>query len=144
MKKLCVALGLAAFLFTGCATTLDTIGNGVLDDTEAADIKFYLALAFVAQPEAVSPAAAITDLIIEKDLVLSAVDDMGAVVRAHAEEAGFLPAEIETLIDAAKGVKAKIKARLGFSVLSGLSDSQRYEIGKQIIQIVNESAKARM
>lgn len=142
MKRLIVFLVIVFSLF-GCAMTMDTIGNGVLDDTEASDISFFVGLAFVARPDSVEPAEKITDLILEKDLVLAAVDDMGAVIRDLAGEAGFLPAEIEVLVLAGEKVRADIRSRLGLSVLSDLPEVQRYDVGKQIIQIVNESAKAR-
>jgi len=126
-----VAIGCLIGL-VGCASIKV---DGKIDNTEAAYIRIAVGVAFTARPDLVAPAYTVSSSLLEGQFLIA---DLDAAIRAKAAEKGLQPGDTALLIDLKTAIAAEVAAKI--SIPAG---SESAVIG-QVIQIVNETAKARL
>lgn len=134
-------LVLAAFVLmvVGCVT--DNVGDGRVDQVEAATIRLAVGAAMSAKPEAVVPAYAVTKTL------LAVMDGSEAVQVADLETAldekigdlDLTDMERQSVTDLAALVRANIQERI-----AGIGEGRRMVVVKAVIEIVHEAAAARL
>lgn len=135
---------LFALLFiTACSGTTSTIGDGQVDEVEAAVLRVAVGAAMSAAPEAVAPAYAVSTALLAKidgdDFVTLDLLSTNLDSRIAALDLSF--AERQSVMDLVSLVKARIKSELK---LSDKAEAQKLIVVRQIIQIVRDSSVARL
>ncbi|WP_024333114.1 hypothetical protein [Desulfotignum balticum] len=141
MDMLTFLLVLMAFIMmvTGCAGK--NLGDGQVDQVEAATIRLAVGSAMAAMPESVVPAYAVTKTL------LAVMDGPEAVQVADLETAldekiadlNLTALERQSVTDLAALVRANIQAHI-----SGIGEARQMVMIRAVIEIVHESSAARL
>lgn len=135
---LLIAFSLALF---GC-TGKTTIGDGKIDEVEEASLRLAVGMAMSARPETVVPAYAVSGALLQMmgwasgDVVV--VDYLDQAIGKEVEKLTIDKSSKQSFFDLVTLVKAKVKSDIP------VESSQKIVIVKQVLFVVNESAKARM
>jgi len=148
MKKLIkietVFLTLALLLMlVGCngAGTNGSIGDGQVDAVETAVIRLAVGAAMTAKPETVAPAYAVSKAVLtimdaENPVMLTILE---AAVDKEIKKLDLTVYEKQSVMDLVNLVKANIVDRVG-----GLVPERKFVVVRAVIEIVHDSAKARL
>ena len=145
MKSILI-IPLLLLLLSACSTSKpNTIGNGVVDPIEEATLRLSISLAFDSYPVAVEPAYIVSSVLLSKlndtemnnAALLNTVD---AVVKDKTKELNLKDSDKAAFNLLVIIVKEKIKELIN---VEKIPESQRVVVIKDLIKIVNETAKAR-
>jgi hypothetical protein len=132
------------FCISACVgTQQSTIGDGKVDEVEAASIRVAVGLAFAARPDTIAPAYAVTTALLA-GMKAGAVVELPNLDGIIAKEVALLkldPLTAANFDDLITLVKAKIKAQV---TLPNLPDTQKMVVVKQVVEIVQQSAALRL
>lgn len=144
MKKLCVAVMLSiAVLLNACAGGQSTIGNGKVDLVEAATIQVAVGLAFSAKPQTIVPAYAVSTALLkimskdQEKVIPSMIKDM---VKLEIDKLKLDALTKASMLDLYQLIEAEVKSKIDLQV----DASNKMIIIQQLVQIVHDSAEARM
>jgi hypothetical protein len=141
MKKIAYLL-LPLLMLFGCSGK-STIGDGQVDEVEAASIRVAVGMAFQARPDTIAPAYAVSTALLAGMKVGAAVE-LPSLDGIIAKEVALLkldPLTAANFDDLITLVKAKIKAQVA---LPNLPDIQKMVVVKQVVEIVQQSAAVRL
>ena len=145
MKSILI-IPLLLLLLSACSSSKpNTIGNGVVDPIEEATLRLSISLAFDSYPVAVEPAYIVSSVLLSKlndtemnnAALLNTVD---AVVKDKTKELNLKNSDKAAFNLLIIIVKEKIKELIN---VEKIPESQRVVVIKDLIKIVNETAKAR-
>lgn len=144
MKKLCVAVMLSiAVLLNACAGGQSTIGNGKVDLVEAATIQVAVGLAFSAKPQTIVPAYAVSTALLkimskdQEKVIPSMIKDM---VKLEIDKLKLDALTKASMLDLYQLIEAEVKSKIDLQI----DASNKMIIIQQLVQIVHDSAEARM
>ena len=145
MKSILI-IPLLLLLLSACSTSKpNTIGNGVVDPVEEATLRLSISLAFDSYPVAVEPAYIVSSVLLS-NLNDTEMDDaallntVDAVVKDKTKELNLKNSDKATFNLLIIIVKERIKEIIN---VEKIPESQRVVVIKDLIKIVNETAKAR-
>ena len=143
MKKLIFALFLV-FALTGCSSkgVDSTLGDGKVDETEAALVRLIVGATLSNNPEIVIPVE-----LVSGELLVFLSDDTDATVLSLlditlAEKVEDLEMDPMTKASFNEFVSL-VKSRMSVHLNPEMSDSDRVVVVRDILDIVNQAAKAR-
>ena len=145
MKSILI-IPLLLLLLSACSSSKpNTIGNGVVDPVEEATLRLSISLAFDSYPVAVEPAYIVSSVLLSKlndtemnnAALLNTVD---AIIKDKTEELNLKNSDKAAFNLLIIIVKEKIKELIN---VEKIPESQRVVVIKDLIKIVNETAKAR-
>lgn len=145
MKSILIIPLLLLLLLACSSSKPNTIGNGVVDPVEEATLRLSISLAFDSYPVAVEPAYIVSSVLLSKlndtemnnAALLNTVD---AVVKDKTKELNLKDSDKAAFNLLVIIVKEKIKELIN---VEKIPESQRVVVIKDLIKIVNETAKAR-
>lgn len=142
MKKLSL-LFVVLFFLAGCGTSGMINVDGNVDEVEAALIRAAVGLSMSVAPETVPPAYAVSTAILSRiDGSSVLLSDLDTAVTAEVDSLDLVPVERQSLLDLVALVRARIIQQLKDK---GVADAdQRMIVVRQVIEIVRQSAAARM
>lgn len=136
------------FGFTGCQKGNGiggtTIGDGKIDPVEAATISFAVGIAMSARPSAILPAYGVSTALLAllSDNTQSVtIPILDAAVAKEVAKLNLDPITKQSFNDLVTLIKAEISSRLK---VPNLGESEKLIVVKQFIQIVHDSAAARL
>lgn len=145
MKSILI-IPLLLLLLSACSSSKpNTVGNGVVDPIEEATLRLSISLAFDSYPVAVEPAYIVSSVLLSK-LNDTEMDDaallntVDAVVKDKTEELNLKNSDKAAFNLLIIIVKERIKEIIN---VEKIPESQRVVVIKDLIKIVNETAKAR-
>lgn len=129
----------AALMITGCVTS--NVGDGQVDQVEAATIRLAVGAAMSAKPEAVVPAYAVTKtlLAVMDGSEAVQVSDLETALDKKINDLNLTELERQSVTDLAALVKANIQERI-----AGIGEGRRMVVIQAVIEIVHEAAAARL
>lgn len=143
---LLVAIAMA--FICGCSEkggNQSTLGDGKVDQVEAATIRVAVGLAFTARPDTVAPAYAASTAILAlldqntgETVAASAID---TALSAKLEELNLDAATKQSVMDLVLLIKAKTMEQLD---AADLTDDKEVVVIRDVVAIVQETAAARM
>ncbi len=140
----CVFLFLmVALFFYGCSEQNHDghLGDGKVDAVEAASIRVAVGAAFAARPETVLPAyevsKAILALLGEEPVGIDSIEE---IIAAKVDMLDLDPVTKLAFADLVTLVKVRIEQQLPHNLKQG----RRLVVVKEIVKIINKTAKARM
>jgi|GEM_PF-3239429 len=142
---LCLLLSFTLLSQFGCSENGSTLGNGQVDQVEAATIQVAVGLAFTARPDTVAPAYAASTAILAvlneetgETALASAVD---TALTGKLDELNLDTATRQSVLDLALLIKAKILEQLG---AADIAASEKKVLVREVVAIVQQTAAARM
>lgn len=145
MKSILI-IPLLLLLLSACSTSKpNTIGNGIVDPVEEATLRLSISLAFDSYPVAVEPAYIVSSVLLSKlndtemnnAALLNTVD---VIVKDKTKELNLKDSDKAAFNLLIIIVKERIKELIN---VEKIPESQRVVVIKDLIKIVNETAKAR-
>lgn len=145
MKSILIIPLLLLLLLACSSSKPNTIGNGVVDPVEEATLRLSISLAFDSYPVAVEPAYIVSSVLLSKlndtemnnAALLNTVD---VIVKDKTKELNLKDSDKAAFNLLVIIVKEKIKELIN---VEKIPESQRVVVIKDLIKIVNETAKAR-
>lgn len=128
-----------AMMVAGCVTS--SVGDGQVDQVEAATIRAAVGVSMSARPETVVPAYAVTKAllaIMDGDEPVQ-LKDLEAALNDQIDTLNLSPMEKAAVMDLAALVQANIEARL-----VGLIPDMHLVVVRSVIEIVHETAAYRL
>ncbi len=130
----------------GCSgPSASNIGNGQIDQVEAATIRVAVGLAFTARPDTVAPAYAASTAILAlldeetgETALASAID---TALTAKLDELNLDAATRQSVVDLALLIKAQILEQLG---TANVGASEKKVVVREVVAIVQQTAAARL
>jgi len=129
------------FMLAGCNGVSSNVGDGQVDAVEAATIRLAVGAAMSAKPETVVPAYAVTKtlLAVMDGSEAVKVGDLEAALDDRIDTLNLTPLERQSVSDLVALVKANIVDRI-----SGISPDLKLVVVRAVIEIVHDSAAARL
>lgn len=142
MKKL-ISLVVLLFLMAGCAGSQSNIGDGKFDPKEQAYFKLAVGVAMTARPETAPAVYVISEAVLKviEPRNVSSNEVLEGVIDYEVEKLKLTPGAKLVLLDLVNLLKVEM-----FSVLDteNINIDDRLVVVKQMLQIINESARARI
>ena len=145
MKSILI-IPIILLLLSACSNSKpNTIGNGIVDPVEEATLRLSISLAFDSYPVAVEPAYIVSSVLLS-NLNDTEMDDatlintVDVIVKDKTKELNLKDSDKAAFNLLVIIVKEKIKELIN---VEKIPESQRVVVIKDLIKIVNETAKAR-
>nr|WP_321466768.1 hypothetical protein [uncultured Desulfobulbus sp.] len=142
---LCLLLSFTLFCQFGCSENGSTLGNGQVDQVEAATIRVAVGLALTARPDTAAPAYAASTAILALldegtgESALAATID--TALTAKLDELHLDAATKQSMVDLSLLIKAQILEQLG---AANIGASAKKVLVRQVVAIVQQTAGARL
>jgi hypothetical protein len=135
---------MALFLSASCTSTnQSTLGDGKVDEVEAASIRLAVGMSFSARPDTVAPAYAVSTALLGIMKPGAAVDlpELDGIIAHEVERLNLDPLDAANFDDLISLVKAKIREQV---TLPNVPDAQKLIVVRQVVEIVKQSAAVRL